>query len=513
MLKGFVVVAMAAALGVVAPAGAQAAGCSGAPHDINGDGYGDVVVLNGSALGQSTRLHVFYGTASGPATGPTGKALDDQIVPDAQVESLAVGDFNGDGCADVATGAGVVRVWLGGPAGLSDDRRLQLTEPVVHPDPSVDVRFGQALAVGDFDGDGVDDLAVGTPGAPSPILMPVTDPDYGGSVYVFGGQRSDVPLVHWIKRINQDAPGIPDVSEKGDEFGAALLAGDLDHNGVDDLVIGVPGEFHNAGMIVTVRSAKKKPLTGPAVALTENSGLIPGRSVGRPCPEAGCYLGDQFGAVMTIGDVNGDGRADVAVRSRRQHGSRDALRFRTNVLFGGTGKYAPFGTTSQTFDEPRVYAYPAYPHPVLLAQLGTDRYADLVLGYPDRTLGTAPEAGAVVVRRGGSKGLAKTTTTLTQATRGVAGTPEVLDTFGASLAAVPVQKRGRENLVVGIPGEWVSTAVRPQGKAHEYQGAITQFALGATLPAGTGSVTISEDTKGVLGLSTDKPGAFGRLVG
>jgi hypothetical protein len=97
-------------------------------------------------------------------------------------EALATGDFNGDGYDDAAFGvpgedlfdgaadpvvdAGIVQIAYGSSLGLSSTgaQVWSLEDPVFFGSWDDD-RYGGALATGDFNGDGADDLGVGVPGA------------------------------------------------------------------------------------------------------------------------------------------------------------------------------------------------------------------------------------------------------------------------------------------------------------------------------------------------------------
>ena len=96
-------------------------------------------------------------------------------------------------------------------------------------------RFGNALASGDFDGDGYGDLAIGA-----------AEENFGagtnaGIVMVVPG--SPAGLVRAAAQlISQDFPGVEEDTDTDDEFGRALAVGDVDGDGLDDLVVGLPGQ-------------------------------------------------------------------------------------------------------------------------------------------------------------------------------------------------------------------------------------------------------------------------------
>ncbi len=156
-------------------------------------------------------------------------------------------DFDGDGYEDLAIGAptesvdgltnaGAVHILFGTAAGLSAEgnRVITRSSPHVASRPREQDHFGIALATGDFDGDGRDDLAASGPG-------------YANSS--FANKRGSVSVLYGSPRgltgrgdqiWTQETPGIPGTGQHVDAFGWALTAGDFDADGYEDLAIGVP---------------------------------------------------------------------------------------------------------------------------------------------------------------------------------------------------------------------------------------------------------------------------------
>jgi len=139
--------------------------------------------------------------------------------------ALAAGDFNNDGFADLAVGApfenlggaeaaGAVSVLYGSASGLTASGG-QLFTQVGGAVEDGDF-FGFALAAGDFNNDGFDDLAAGAPwervgslglaGAVSVI------PGSAGGLTATGGQL-----------FTQNSPGVPGVAEAFDQFGGVAF--------------------------------------------------------------------------------------------------------------------------------------------------------------------------------------------------------------------------------------------------------------------------------------------------
>jgi hypothetical protein len=146
-----------------------------------------------------------------------------------------VGDFDGDGCDDLAVGApgegldegyaaGAVSIVYGSPAGLAETVVIYQGSGGLSGRPAGGALVGAALAAGDFNCDGFDDLAVGAPG------QTVRRQRNAGWVGVIGGSASGLrtPLATMV----QGRP-LPGVAETGDLTGSALAAGDFDGDGCD----------------------------------------------------------------------------------------------------------------------------------------------------------------------------------------------------------------------------------------------------------------------------------------
>ena len=177
--------------------------------------------------------------------------------------SLAAGDLDADGLSDLAVGnaqtaadsnsvaGGAVDVLYGTPSGITSQGSQRWTQdsPGVDDEAEPGDSFGGSLAIGDFDADGVGDLAIGARGESGP-----TTPSAGATHVLYGSETglTAAGTQFW----HEGSPGIPGGSDVVQDFGAALAAGDLDGDGADDLAIGVPGDSPTAddprGAVITL---------------------------------------------------------------------------------------------------------------------------------------------------------------------------------------------------------------------------------------------------------------------
>jgi phosphodiesterase/alkaline phosphatase D-like protein len=204
-------------------------------------------------------------------------------------EDLLVADMNRDGLGDVIVGApgkntlknpsspgesipgakgGAVFVFHGAPNGPVGGAWYQQSGSIAGAGTEAGDEFGAALAAGDFDDDGVAELAVG-----SPYEGPASDPDTSGMVSLHAASYAGLEVGSYFTQ--EDLSGN---SEAGDLMGAALAVGRFNDDAFPDLAIGAPGEAPGgspAGGYVYVRAgagASTSITVGPILrAVTDNT--------------------------------------------------------------------------------------------------------------------------------------------------------------------------------------------------------------------------------------------------
>lgn len=205
--------------------------------------------------------------------------------------TMAAGDFNADGYVDLAVGtlsddapgvagAGTVTVLRGSSKGLgvSGVRLWTQDSPGVDDRAEGNDGFGQALVSDDFNGDGIADLAVGSPYEGFP---PVTgdEPFDPGVVHVLFGSRGEGLGGAGSQYLHQDSPEMPEDAEHQDRFGAALAAGDLDGDGIADLIVGAPGEKREsrpgAGIVHVLFGSRSGVVAAGSRVLSQGTAGIP----------------------------------------------------------------------------------------------------------------------------------------------------------------------------------------------------------------------------------------------
>jgi hypothetical protein len=455
-LVASVAAAVLAGTGVAVATGstpAAAASCAGtAPSDFNGDGISDAAIGQPDPFNEHAGfVHIIYGTRAGLTADAHGSALDDQLLSAAGAsftfgDALATGDFNGDGCTDLAVGdqtakvggavqAGAVHVFYGSKFGLTDTGQ-SLTSAAAGVTPQTYQYFGESLTTGDLNGDGTADLVVGDPYAG------------GGSIYVYPGSRT-APL-STAARYRQGDGTVPGTDEANDEFGDALATGDFDGDGLSDLAVGDDNEGNGEGAVMVLRGSATGALLTSVGRQTWNQGSSGIVGVREPH--------EFFGSSLATGDFNGDSHVDLAIGVPEESVNGVGLAGMVNVIYSaatdGLASQGNQGITANQGALGGATSNALFGYSLAAGDFDGDRFTDLAVGSPDRTVRNADGAGAVSVLTGTTDGLNTSgAVTWTQGTAGVYGTPQSYDDFGSGLTALRTTSAVRDDLLIGVDHE------------------------------------------------------------
>jgi hypothetical protein len=410
-----------------------------------------------------------------------------------------------------------VRVRTGGSAGLSTTESAVFKQGSggIPGTFSYDDNFGKALARGDFNGDGYDDLAIGAPDDPVTVLF--TTYSSAGSVTIVYGPFNSPALPP--KQFTRASPNVPGDPEYWEEFGSALAAGDFNGDGYDDLAIGSPMKDtsgqSDAGSVVVIHgtsSGLDANAGGGALAAKEWSQDSAGVS-------GAAEANDRFGSALAAGDFDGNGADDLAIGVPGEAIGSLSNSGAVNVLYGVTGSSGGLSSSKQQLwtgsgDGLAYTAYGGNEFGISLAagKFNTDAYEDLVIGAPWVDVGSASDAGAVVVIYGASTGTgvsgaglsSATDQLITQDSNKVAGTAEAGDHCGWSVTVADFNGDGDGDIAFGCPDEVLTSG-------HVQDGAFD--VIYGPLFVSTFSPTGELWSQDISGLSTTHSGAnFGQSL-
>jgi hypothetical protein len=451
-------------------------GAAMASADFDGDGYRDLAVAapsreySGSDVGRVYVYKGVWGKHTVTSSGAGGVTWSYTLVPWTKLSpsdfgkagqdgeefgaALKAGDFNGDGISDLAIGApgrnsekGAVYVmyghayvqptssssfptnWADGllPAdSFASGASAYLTyDNLGAGTGNNNDHFGRAIAVGDVDGDGVNELAIGVPGRGA------------GRVVLLHHTTPTAPMTWW-KNL-QSTGGVT-----GDQFGKDIAINDWDGDGAEDVAVGAPQTYSTGGGKLYLFR------TSQGLAQSQSTGLVGG------------VTGDDFGIELEPGQYYTNGTYNLAVSAPGVLGYGRIFVYKWDPTYN----FVPIDTIEQVDGGGTNGSGDRFGEHMRSAYLHGSQHEDLIVGVPDKDDAGKSNAGMVYVLRADD-------THFYTGTIHHAPTAKTDGRFGEAVNSGDFDNSGSNDVAVGEPGANASGTSTANGLFHSYKGSST----------------------------------------
>ncbi|MEQ9264548.1 MAG: T9SS type A sorting domain-containing protein [Balneolaceae bacterium] len=274
---------------------------------------------------------------------PHGFVLNGIDASDQSGQSLAAGDINGDGITDVIISApsadpngsasGETYVIFGSSSFSSSLELSSLngTNGFVLNGENVNDNSGGSIAVGDINGDNLDDVIIGAKRA-APSNGSGGSFSDGGKIYVVYGKTTAFDSSINLSSLNGTSGFIFNGSSSNDYTGRTVVSGDINGDGFDDIITSAGAAYYSTEKVEVLFGANNLSSSINASSLNGTTGFIFNRINDYD------FLGYEQG--LATGDVNGDGIDDLIIGASGGDPEGDTDAGETYVIFGKTTAFS-----------------------------------------------------------------------------------------------------------------------------------------------------------------------------